>query len=156
MKKKILKEGTHEYIEELLRNVFTQISHLPNYEEEIKTLSNPQFRESHCKSYPDCYLNLRYKDGKTLPYFFICNTYGVVDPKIIEFSLNLATKMKEKFEHEFDQGDIETNINKLKNLFNKYSKSEVTSFSMAARKGHVTRDVNSMVQYKKDLFSKKD
>lgn len=151
------KKGTHEYIEELLRLAVGQIHYSPDYVEEIKTLSNKSYKEGHAKTYPQCYLKLKFKDGTSKPYFPICSTFGMVDPKIIEFSLKLANKIKENSQNKkiCQVGLIET-IKKLKVLENKYSQSEPVSFGMAARKGHETRNLNYISQYRDGLAGNKD
>jgi hypothetical protein len=72
------------------------------------------------------------KDGRESPYFCICNSNGMVDSKIIDFSLKLAMKCRKRLD--IDQDYFESSvIKKLQYLHSRYSKDIIKSPFISAR-----------------------
>ena len=141
-----------QYLDELLRIAANEINYSPNYTNEIKTLSNKNYKDNQYKTYPKCYIKLKYKNGTDEPFFPLCNTLGVIDPKIISFSLKLSKRIKEKNnDSKIDFDELENVIKRLESLLKRFSKEQPVSFEMAAKKGNITKRINFIKKYTDEL-----
>ncbi len=123
------------YLEELLRKAQNII--LPtNSIDDVKYVLNKKIKKT-------CFLSVKFKDIESycIP---ICNRYEFIDPKIIQFSIDLIDK-KLIYNLDIDQIDLQQKRKKLKKLFIKYSKNLPKPISMAILKSKSTR------RFKKEL-----
>ena len=74
---------------------------------------------------------------------------GLEDPRIIDFSLKMAEKFKDR--SDVDGEHMGMCMKKLKKLRNKFSKEVPRPAPEAARKGKVTKDMNAIRKYLRDL-----
>lgn len=153
---KIIEENLQQ-LDELLRIAQDYILP-PNYDNELSKLSDRSYRMEHSKRYPDCFLKLRLLSGMEFPYFSICNSNGISDAKIIEFSLKLAEESMNNTNEEDKKVDTEhlsQVIKKLQFLLRKYSKENIKPARMAALKGKATKLINDAIKYKKNVIEGK-
>lgn len=142
------------YIEELLRSAMKFISPINDYEYELKKLCDRNYRMELYKKYPDCFLGVKRRCGKIFPYFYMCNSNGVIDPEIIKFSLKLAEKFKEKFyQKDIDYEHLEANIRKMRFYLARYNKEIPKSPKISARLGSETKKLNKFKDYKNDIIN---
>ena len=136
-----------QILEELIRKAYDLIAPF-DVHDDLEWLMHRDMRTKHLEKFPKCWKTLN-KQGRELPFFPVCNRMGMEDPAMIDKSLAIANKMKDK--PEIDQDKLLTTIRGLAALKKKFSKDIPKPAQAAARKANVTRGFNKISQYLKDL-----
>lgn len=132
-----------KHLQELIRSVG---NNLLSKEEKIGHLSDPILRQRLYGKFPMCYIKLCKKKGRDInPYLVpICNRGGIVDPAVINISIQAIEKLMSDKSDVYDINDLQTTFDKLSRLKSKYEKEVVKTSAMAGRKAYVTRMFNKI------------
>jgi hypothetical protein len=136
-----------DVLHELIRKAYDLIAPF-KYHDNLEVIMKKNMRKPFIEKFPKCWIMLKNDIGREIP-FHICNRIGLEDPKIIDFSLKLANKFRDK--PEVDQDRLNVCVKKLIRLKNKFSREVPRPAPEAARKGKETRNMNKIKQYLKDL-----
>jgi len=136
-----------QVLDELIRKAYDLVAPF-DVHDDLEWLMKRDMRTKHLEKFPKCWKSLN-KQGRDIPFFPICNRMGMEDPNMIDKSLQIATKMKDK--PEIDQDKLLTTLRGLKALKKKFSKSVPKPAPAAGKKANVTRKMNKVSQYLKDL-----
>ncbi len=142
----LIKEDV-KVLHELIRKAYDLIAPF-SYHDDLKLMMHKQMRQTSLEKFPKCWILLKNKIGREIP-FPICNRIGLEDPNIIDFSLKLAEKFKDK--PEVDQDHLCKCIKRLMALKSKFSKDIPRPAPEAARKGKVTKNMNQVSNYLKGI-----
>lgn len=108
-----------EYIEELVRKVYSMLS--GDSSKELDKMLNKDFRDRFIQRNPKCFLPLlTLKTNDPIPFFPICNTGGMVDQRLIDFSKKLCKRLSnEEFINHDHLKIIEIRLDSLSKKFSK-------------------------------------
>lgn len=153
-KSKSLEENI-EKLEELIR---TASQHIPGGDEinpdDIGELVKKDVRDRLYGKNPNCFVSLK-RMGRE-PFFLpICNRKAIVDPAAIKISMGVVEKMMSK-EHSGDANELQTVLDKLTRLKQRYSSQTSSPPKAAARKAMVTKLMNKMGRYIKVIKPETD
>ena len=132
-----------QYIKELVRKASSYLE--TDSGRDLEDMLNKQFRDRYIERNPKCFLPLyRMNNADPVPFFPVCNRWGVVEPKLIAFSKRLAKRMSQK---EFvDQEKLKTIEVKLASLDKKFSKDIPKPQKAAILKSKSTRKLNKILK----------
>lgn len=134
-------------LDELVRKAYELIAPY-DVHDDLEWLMNKDMRTKHLEKHPKCWKSLK-KQGRELPFFPICNRMGMEDPAMIDKSMQIADKMKDK--PDIDQDKLLYTLRGLAALKKKFSKEVPKPVDAAARKGKVTKSMNTVGKYLKNL-----
>ncbi|MCK5605150.1 hypothetical protein KAR91_24885 [Candidatus Pacearchaeota archaeon] len=137
-------------VEELLRKAYELITPTDMHSD-MKWYLDRDMRKAQQEKNPKCWMMLG-KAGREVPFFPICNVMGMTDPKSIDFSLKMATKLKDK--PEVDQDRLTSVMHKLQVMKTRYGHEVPKPADMAAKKAGVTKNMNSVKKYLQKLKGK--
>jgi len=130
-------------LNELIRSASKLLN--PYGNDDLSWLQKKDIRDRLFGKHPKCFLQLSNKYGEPIPYFCVCNRLGIQDPKIIDFSKKLVSKLMD--DKKYNKTELEIISMKLDKLFNTYSKSIPKPTSNAIRKGYQTRKFKIIKNY---------
>jgi len=136
-----------QVLDELIRRAYDLISPLQAHDDLI-WLTKRDMRTKHLEKYPKCWKSIN-KQGREIPFFPICNRMGIEDPNMIDKSMKIADRLKDK--PDIDQDKLLTTLKGLQSLKIKFSKSVPKPMPEAIKKSKVTRGMNKVSKYIKGL-----
>ncbi len=144
-----MKHKTYEMqmLHELVRKAYDLIAPF-SVHDDLEWFMNKNMRTKHLEKFPKCWKKIN-KQGRELPFFPICNRMGMEDAGMIDKSLTIAQKMKDK--PDIDQDKLLNTLRGLMALKSKFSKPIPKPTDAAIRKGKVTRNMNTVGKYLKTL-----
>jgi hypothetical protein len=127
-------------LEELLRKADSLISPI-SYHDTVKWLMSKKNRAHLFELNPKCVFIVNV--GTQIHHIPICNRSAMIDPKVIDFSLKLAYKLKDL--ENADQDQIKKVIIRLTMLRKKFSNDIPKPEDIAAKKGNITKVLNKIM-----------
>jgi len=133
---------------ELLRKVNDVLSPY-TYKDTLAALQRKDLRDRLYGKFPKCFLVIKGNPEVNNYFFSICNRLGMIDPKIISFSMKYAERLLQ--EPGIDAGQVEVILAKLKRLHSKYSKEVPKPANVAAKKAIISKMVDKFKNYLDDV-----
>ena len=127
-------------LQELIRKVDSLISPM-TYDDTLKNLMVNSATDVFKGDFTKCVVP--WKVGAQLVNLPVCNRFGMVDPKMIEFSKKMVNKMK-SVSPQYDEGSIII-MAKLDKIFKKYNKKVPKPSDRAAKHGQMTKYTNRII-----------
>lgn len=131
-----------QHLEELIR---TATDHLLTMDEKIGYLTKPGLRKRLYGKFPECFISLKRMGRDTSAYLLpICNRAGIIDPKVINISVEVVKKLMADTSGMYDTNDLQSILDKLDRMKARYSKEIPKPPQQAGRKAVVTRMFNNI------------
>lgn len=137
MKKQTLDES-FQRLEEYIQKINSIISPI-SFRDELTAVMDKTSRQRLCEKYPKCWLPLTV-GARDIPFLPICSRSGMVDSRMVQFSLKLCRRLNGK--ENIDQEKLANAMGRLERLHSKYSRDPVKPAGMAYQKGRVTKGLN--------------
>ena len=135
---KHIQEG-RQHLNELIRRVHQIV--FPEHKEDLKWLLNKDLRHQMMEKYPKCFVSTA--DNRNNPvYLPICSRMAVVDPKMIDLSIEILQRLERKKKvHPETARPVLLRLKKMKTRYNKDAPKAPES---SAFKAKLTKFVNSL------------
>ena len=132
-----------EKLEELIR-IASQ--HILNKKERIEYLTHPEVKNRLYGKFPGCFIRLRKCGEEDSGEYLvpICNRAAIIDPEVIAISYKAVGKLLSNKSSSYDINELQTVLDKLDRLKQKYSKETPKPPKEAGRKALVTRMFNNI------------
>lgn len=128
-----------EYLNELIRKVHKIV--FPEHAEDLKWLLNKDLMHQMREKYPKCFVSTT--DTRNNPVFLpICSRMAVVDPKMIDISIDIVKRLEHK--QKISPDYARPVLMRLKKLKTRYDKESPTSPKQAATKAKLTSFIKSL------------
>lgn len=142
MSKQLKEEFKH--LSELIRKA----NELINPEDSLSYLLKKDVRDRLYGDKPKCFMKLLPIGRDTSPYLLpICNRAGIEDPKVINVSLQVITKLMTDPSGKFDINALQSVLNQLQHRHDTFIKQIPKPASAAARKAQITKMFKNIRQY---------
>ena len=133
-----------KHLSELIRKA----NELINPEDSLSYLLKKDVRDRLYGDKPKCFMKLLPIGRDTSPYLLpICNRAGIEDPKVINVSLQVITKLMADPSGKFDINALQSILNQLQHRHDTFIKQIPKPASAAARKAQITRMFKNIRQY---------
>lgn len=134
-----------EHLEELIR---TASRDLLTKEDKFGYLHRPELRQRLQGDHPECFISLKAMGAigrNTSNYMLpICNRAAIVDPDVIDVSIKAIQRLMSDQSGTYDINGLQTILDKLSRMKDRYSKTVPKPPSTAGRKAVVTRMFNNI------------
>ena len=137
-----------QHLEELIR---TASQHLLTKEDKIGYIHDPKLRKKLHGEHPECFISISSmgRIGRnTASYILpICNRAAIVDPDVINISIQVIQKLMSDPTSNFDVNRLQAILDKLDRMKSRYSKPIPKPPKQAGRKAVVTRMFNNIKKH---------
>ena len=133
------------HLEELIR---TATDHLLTNEEKISYLTDPKLKDRLYGKFPECFISMKRMGRDTSAYLLpLCNRAGIIDPMVINIAFKMISKIMSDQSGMFDINELQSVLDKITRLKDRYDKATPKPPQAAGRKAVVTRMFNNIKKH---------